>query len=109
LCGGKERSSWKEAELWSRALALAMPFVRRGPLHPQGQGVKRQPRLGKTSSLCGITARGSRVDYSFRSATIGSTPAARRAGMTDASNAASASSSVAIDSITGSQGLTPNS
>jgi hypothetical protein len=48
-------------------------------------------------------------DYSLRRATIGSTPAARRAGITDASRAASASSSVATASITGSQGLTPNS
>jgi hypothetical protein len=47
-------------------------------------------------------------DYSFRSATIGCTPAARRAGINDASSAARANSSVATVSITGSQGLTPN-
>jgi hypothetical protein len=49
------------------------------------------------------------TDYSFRSATIGSTPAARRAGITDASTAANASSSVANTSMTGSHGFTPNS
>jgi predicted nucleic acid-binding protein len=49
------------------------------------------------------------ADYSFRSATIGCTPAARRAGINDASSAARASSSVADVSITGSQGFTPYS
>ena|SRR5437763_4905208 len=49
------------------------------------------------------------ADYSFRSATIGSTPAARRAGITDASTAAIASNNVANTSMTGSQGFTPNS
>jgi hypothetical protein len=47
--------------------------------------------------------------YSFRSATMGSTPAARHAGITDASTAANASSSVANTSMTGSHGFTPNS
>ena len=47
-------------------------------------------------------------DYSFLRATIGSTPAARRAGITDARTAANASSSVAKMSMIGSQGFTPN-
>jgi hypothetical protein len=46
--------------------------------------------------------------YSFRSATIGSTPAAREAGITEANSAATQSSNVASASLTGSQGLTPN-
>jgi hypothetical protein len=47
-------------------------------------------------------------DYSLRSATIGSTLAARRAGITVASSAATPSSTVDSASMTGSQGLTPN-
>jgi hypothetical protein len=47
--------------------------------------------------------------YSLRNATIGSTPAARRAGINDASSAAMPSRSVADASITGSHGLTPYS
>jgi hypothetical protein len=46
-------------------------------------------------------------DYSLRSATIGSTPAARRTGATDANSAARASSIEAPTSITGSYGCTP--
>ena len=46
-------------------------------------------------------------DYSLRSATIGSTLAARRAGINDA-EAATPSSTVASVSMTGSHGLTPN-
>ncbi len=44
-------------------------------------------------------------DYSLRSATIGSTLAARRAGINEA---ATPSSTVASVSMTGSHGLTPN-
>jgi hypothetical protein len=44
----------------------------------------------------------------MRSATMGSTPAARRAGSADASNAASPNANVAEASMTGSQGLTLN-
>lgn len=47
-------------------------------------------------------------DYSFRSAIIGSTPAAREAGITEANSAATPSSNVASVNVTGSQGLTPN-
>ncbi len=47
--------------------------------------------------------------HSFRSATMGSTPAARRAGIADASSAARPSIRAASASITGSHGLTPNS
>jgi hypothetical protein len=47
-------------------------------------------------------------DYVFRSATIGCTPAARRAGIADASSAAKLSTSTATASIIGSHGLTPN-
>jgi AraC-like DNA-binding protein len=49
------------------------------------------------------------VCHSFRSATIGSTPAARVAGITDANSAATHSSTIANVSMTGSHGLTPNS
>jgi hypothetical protein len=49
------------------------------------------------------------IDYSLRSATIGSTLAARRAGIRDAKTAVKASSSVADVSMIGSHGLTPNS
>ena len=49
------------------------------------------------------------LDYWFRNATIGSTPAARRAGTTDASSAAKASVSTASASMIGFQGVTPNS
>jgi hypothetical protein len=48
-------------------------------------------------------------DHPFRNATIGSTPAARRAGMADASSAAKPSISAANASMTGSHGLTPKS
>ncbi len=47
--------------------------------------------------------------HSLRSAIIGSTLAARRAGINDATKAVRTSSAVAIVSITGSHGLTPNS
>lgn len=47
--------------------------------------------------------------HSFRSATTGSTPAARRAGISDASSAAKASIKTASASLTGFHGLTPNS
>ena len=49
------------------------------------------------------------LDYWFRSATIGSTPAARRAGTSDASSAAKASVSTASASMIGFHGVTPNS
>jgi len=48
-------------------------------------------------------------NHSFRKATIGSTPAARRAGITDASSPARPSNSVADVSIMGSHGFTPKS
>ena len=48
-------------------------------------------------------------DHSFRSAVIGSTPAARRAGIAVASSAAMPSISDASASMPGSQGFTPNS
>jgi hypothetical protein len=47
--------------------------------------------------------------HPLRSATIGSTPAARRAGIAEASSAATASSTAASRSMTGSQNLTPKS
>jgi hypothetical protein len=46
-------------------------------------------------------------DHPFRNATIGSTPAARRAGITDASSAATPSINAANASMIGSHGLTP--
>jgi len=49
------------------------------------------------------------IDYSLRSATIGSTLAARRAGTNDANIAVRARSRVAEVSMIGSHGLTPNS
>jgi hypothetical protein len=52
---------------------------------------------------------GQRIDYSLRNATIGSTLAARRAGINDANTAVKASSTVAKVSMIGSHGLTPNS
>ena len=47
-------------------------------------------------------------DHAFRSATIGSTRAARRAGIADASSATRPSISTATASMIGSHGLTPN-
>jgi hypothetical protein len=52
---------------------------------------------------------GSTVDYSLRSACIGSTPAALRAGSHAATNAAVASRSAAAPSSAGFQGFTPTS
>jgi hypothetical protein len=48
-------------------------------------------------------------DHPFLNATIGSTPAARRAGIADASSAARPSISAASANITGSHGFTPKS
>jgi len=48
-------------------------------------------------------------DHSLRRATMGSTPAARRAGTTDASSAAKVSDSTANASMMGFHGVTPNS
>ncbi len=49
------------------------------------------------------------LSYSFRSASTGSSPAARRAGITAARNAASPNSTVAAVSIVGPHGRTPYS
>ena len=49
------------------------------------------------------------LHHSVRSAIIGSMPAARQAGTTDATRAARLSNNVASMSMTGSDGLTPNS
>jgi hypothetical protein len=69
--------------------------------------------VGRVVELCWMgleTARSaglkSSIPHSLRSATMGSTPAARHAGNADASNAASPNANVAEASMTGSQGLT---
>lgn len=66
-----------------------------------GKEILRHTGRGRTASEI--------LDHPFRSATIGSTPAARRAGIADASSAATPSISAANRSMTGSQNLTPKS
>ena len=61
------------------------------------------------NGFCPIRTHRFFSDHSFRSATMGSTPAARRAGITDASSAAKSSISAASASMKGFHGLTPNS
>src|SRR5579885_2350050 len=62
----------------------------------------------QSHSPCSPWLRGERFrDHAFRKATIGSTPAARRAGIADANIAARPSTNTARASITGSHGFTP--
>jgi hypothetical protein len=74
---------------------------RNSPMESLENWQQRRSTLRETRKLA---AR----DHAFRSATIGSTRAARRAGIADASSATRPSISTATASMIGSHGLTPN-
>ena len=80
----------------------APPDITTTSLPSANDSAKRESRKIKQISRAVVSA------HALRSATIGSTPAARRAGTTVATSAATASNTVAAASMAGSHGCTPN-
>jgi len=80
------------------------------PVADDPLGGKTTGRVGRFPARCSKPKAGLCVTcYSVRSATIGSTPAARHAGIAEATSAATPSSNAATAIMTGSHGCTPKS
>jgi len=101
--GGLVPSSWSSSPCRS-TLPVEAAYVARAGLHSSGEP---PGLLGAKVRHCSSFL--ACIPHSFLSATIGSTPAARRAGTTDATTAARMSSPVATASMTGFHGSTPKS
>ena len=113
ILNNRQMSNLAEVESWmQRSEACVVRSTRHAPMKMTSD---QNGYCAKTATLSRMAIYLNKYpshvvsDHSFRKATIGSTPAARRAGIADASSAARPSRSVVSVSMIGSHGLTPNS